>query len=121
MKRCTVSLFPEYLCHVYVRTDNLSAVVIADTEYPQRVCFSLLEKVRFTHVIAKSSSHTWSQTFAKLMKMRILSLCHLNRRADSASPFYTNESLFLVLHPSVFALGVRGILHASGQYKLALW
>ncbi|XP_019743148.1 synaptobrevin homolog YKT6 [Hippocampus comes] len=35
----------EYLCHVYVRNDNLGAVVIADTEYPQRVCFTLLDKV----------------------------------------------------------------------------
>uniref|UniRef100_A0A3P8VLX3 YKT6 v-SNARE homolog (S. cerevisiae) n=1 Tax=Cynoglossus semilaevis TaxID=244447 RepID=A0A3P8VLX3_CYNSE len=35
----------DYLCHVYVRNDNLSAVVIADTEYPQRVCFTLLDKV----------------------------------------------------------------------------
>uniref|UniRef100_A0A3Q3GEZ4 YKT6 v-SNARE homolog (S. cerevisiae) n=1 Tax=Labrus bergylta TaxID=56723 RepID=A0A3Q3GEZ4_9LABR len=34
----------EYLCHVYVRNDNLSAVVVADTEYPQRVCFTLLDK-----------------------------------------------------------------------------
>lgn len=39
------SLFSEYLCHVYVRNDNLGAVVIADTEYPQRVCFTLLDKV----------------------------------------------------------------------------
>ena len=36
---------PEYLCHVYVRNDDLSAVVIADHEYPQRVCFTLLDKV----------------------------------------------------------------------------
>ncbi|XP_027889608.1 synaptobrevin homolog YKT6 [Xiphophorus couchianus] len=35
----------EYLCHVYVRNDNLSAVVISDSEYPQRVCFTLLDKV----------------------------------------------------------------------------
>lgn len=35
----------EYLCHVYVRNDNLGAVVIADNEYPQRVCFTLLDKV----------------------------------------------------------------------------
>ncbi|XP_057686769.1 synaptobrevin homolog YKT6 isoform X2 [Corythoichthys intestinalis] len=35
----------EYLCHVYVRNDNLGAVVIADAEYPQRVCFTLLDKV----------------------------------------------------------------------------
>lgn len=35
----------EYLCHVYVRNDNLAAVAIADSEYPQRVCFTLLDKV----------------------------------------------------------------------------
>ncbi|CAI9593686.1 unnamed protein product [Staurois parvus] len=35
----------EYLCHVYVRNDSLAGVVIADAEYPQRVCFTLLEKV----------------------------------------------------------------------------
>ncbi|KAL4635989.1 hypothetical protein GN956_G13167 [Arapaima gigas] len=35
----------EYLCHVYVRNDSLSGVVIADSEYPQRVCFTLLDKV----------------------------------------------------------------------------
>lgn len=35
----------EYLCHVYVRNDNLGAVVIADGEYPSRVCFTLLDKV----------------------------------------------------------------------------
>lgn len=39
------TVLSEYLCHVYVRNDNLSAVVIADTEYPQRVCFTLLDKV----------------------------------------------------------------------------
>lgn len=35
----------EYLCHVYVRNDSLSGVVIADSEYPSRVAFTLLEKV----------------------------------------------------------------------------
>ncbi|TKC40551.1 hypothetical protein EI555_008039 [Monodon monoceros] len=35
----------EYLCHVYVRNDSLAGVVIADSEYPSRVAFTLLEKV----------------------------------------------------------------------------
>lgn len=35
----------EYLCHVYVRSDSLAGVVIADSEYPSRVAFTLLEKV----------------------------------------------------------------------------
>lgn len=34
-----------YLCHVYVRADNLGAVLIADHEYPQRVAHTLLTKV----------------------------------------------------------------------------
>lgn len=35
----------DYLCHVYVRNDSLAGVVIADSEYPSRVAFTLLEKV----------------------------------------------------------------------------
>src|SRR5687767_6431922 len=36
----------EYLCHVYVRSDNLAGVLISDHEYPHRVAHSLLTKVR---------------------------------------------------------------------------
>ena len=36
----------DYLCHVYVRLDGLAGVVIADQEYPSRVAFTLLSKVR---------------------------------------------------------------------------
>lgn len=34
-----------YMCHVYVRTDNLSAALISDHEYPHRVAHTLLNKV----------------------------------------------------------------------------
>uniref|UniRef100_A0A803U0K5 YKT6 v-SNARE homolog n=1 Tax=Anolis carolinensis TaxID=28377 RepID=A0A803U0K5_ANOCA len=45
----------EYLCHVYVRNDGLAAVVIADNEYPPRVCFTLLDKVldEFSRQVSK--------------------------------------------------------------------
>jgi synaptobrevin homolog YKT6 len=33
------------MCHVYVRSDNLSAVLVADHEYPGRVAHTLLTKV----------------------------------------------------------------------------
>lgn len=36
---------PEYRCHVYVRSDSLACVVIADQEYPPRVVFTLMSKV----------------------------------------------------------------------------
>jgi len=34
-----------FMCHVYVRADNLAAVLIADHEYPQRVAHTLITKV----------------------------------------------------------------------------
>ncbi|KAH8411683.1 hypothetical protein KR215_008749 [Drosophila sulfurigaster] len=34
-----------YMCHVYVRADNLAGVLIADHEYPQRVAHTLITKI----------------------------------------------------------------------------
>ncbi|CAO1405359.1 unnamed protein product [Diamesa serratosioi] len=34
-----------YMCHVYVRSDNLAAVLIADHEYPGRVAHTLVTKI----------------------------------------------------------------------------
>ena len=35
----------DYRCHVYVRSDSLACVIIADHDYPPRVCFTLMNKV----------------------------------------------------------------------------
>ena len=43
---CTLLFLSEYMCHVHVRSDSLSCVVIADHDYPSRVCFTLMNKVR---------------------------------------------------------------------------
>lgn len=40
-----LSLCVEYLCHVYVRRDGISGIVVADQEYPPRVAFALLNKL----------------------------------------------------------------------------
>ena len=37
----------EYIAHVYVRGDNLAAVLVSDQEYPKRVAHTLLNKVIF--------------------------------------------------------------------------
>jgi len=37
--------FSEYMCHVYVRGDNLAGVLISDHDYPHRVSHTLLTKV----------------------------------------------------------------------------
>ena len=41
----SVCLATEYMCHVYVRSGGLASVLVSDQEYPQRVAFSLLNKV----------------------------------------------------------------------------
>jgi synaptobrevin family protein YKT6 len=35
----------EYMCHVYVRNDQLAAVVISDQEYPHRVAHTMIGKL----------------------------------------------------------------------------
>lgn len=47
-----------YMCHVYVRADNLAAILIADHEYPGRVAHTLLTKV-LDDFTAKIPSNQW--------------------------------------------------------------
>lgn len=50
--------FTEYMCHVYVRADNLAAVLISDHEYPRRVAHTLITKV-MDDFEARHPSSTW--------------------------------------------------------------
>jgi len=47
------------MCHVYVRADNLSAVLISDHEYPRRVAHTLITKMMDEFAL-KYLSSTWS-------------------------------------------------------------
>ena len=35
----------EYMCHVFVRGDNLSVVCVSDHEYPPRVAHTMMQRV----------------------------------------------------------------------------
>ncbi|EGI67675.1 Synaptobrevin-like protein YKT6 [Acromyrmex echinatior] len=48
----------EYMCHVYVRADNLAAVLISDHEYPRRVAHTLITKVMEEFTV-KHPPSTW--------------------------------------------------------------
>ncbi|CAL1682918.1 unnamed protein product [Lasius platythorax] len=48
----------EYMCHVYVRADNLAAVLISDHEYPRRVAHTLITKVMDEFAV-KNPPSTW--------------------------------------------------------------
>ncbi|XP_019871747.1 synaptobrevin homolog YKT6 isoform X2 [Aethina tumida] len=50
----------EYLCHVYVRGDNLGGVIITDHEYPSRVSHTLLTKI-LDEFAAKFPIDSWPQ------------------------------------------------------------
>ncbi|KAG2773923.1 hypothetical protein PC129_g10982 [Phytophthora cactorum] len=47
----------EYNCHVYVRRDGLSGIVVCDQEYPPRVAFALLNKLM--DEFDKSTGGSW--------------------------------------------------------------
>lgn len=53
-----------YLCHVYVRADNLAGVLIADHDYPGRVAHTLLTKVLddFTVKVSKDQWQTGTES-----------------------------------------------------------
>lgn len=46
------------MCHVYVRANNLAAVLISDHEYPRRVAHTLITKV-MDEFVAKYPASTW--------------------------------------------------------------
>lgn len=47
-----------YMCHVYVRADNLAGVLIADHEYPHRVAHTLITKI-LDDFSSKVSADQW--------------------------------------------------------------
>lgn len=49
----------EYMCHVYVRANNLASVLISDHEYPRRVAHTLIARV-MDDFASKHPPHTWA-------------------------------------------------------------
>ncbi|KAF6779726.1 hypothetical protein AHF37_00943 [Paragonimus kellicotti] len=60
-ERCQRGLVKEqdYICHVYVRPDYLSGVLISDQEYPPRVAQTLLVKATEDFAV-QYPCHTWN-------------------------------------------------------------
>ena len=51
----------EYICHVHVRSDGLSCVVISDQEYPSRVCYTLMTKIMDQFEIDFPNKTAWKE------------------------------------------------------------
>lgn len=102
----------EYLCHVYVRNDNLAAVVIADSEYPKRVCFTLLDKVLEEFSSQVDSIH-WPSGTPDTINYRALDI-HLAKyqnpkEADAMTKVQAElDETKIILHNTMESLLERG-------------
>lgn len=102
----------EYLCHVYVRNDNLGAVVIADAEYPQRVCFTLLDKV-LEEFSRQVDSIDWPSGNPETINYKALDI-HLSkyqnpREADAMTKVQAElDETKIILHNTMESLLERG-------------
>uniref|UniRef100_A0A8C6MMS9 YKT6 v-SNARE homolog n=1 Tax=Nothobranchius furzeri TaxID=105023 RepID=A0A8C6MMS9_NOTFU len=110
--RASVKEQGKYLCHVYVRNDNLGGVVIADTEYPQRVCFTLLEKV-LDEFSRQVDSVDWPSGSPDTVHYKALDI-HLSkyqnpREADAMTKVQAElDETKIILHNTMESLLERG-------------
>ncbi|KAL9982606.1 hypothetical protein ACROYT_G004671 [Oculina patagonica] len=102
----------EYVCHVFVRSDSLGGVLISDPEYPQRVVFTLLNKVLedFSQKISPSVwktaepyTVTWPECEEYLQKYQN------PREADAMTKVQAElDETKIVLHNTIEAVLQRG-------------
>uniref|UniRef100_A0A3B1IEY8 YKT6 v-SNARE homolog n=1 Tax=Astyanax mexicanus TaxID=7994 RepID=A0A3B1IEY8_ASTMX len=102
----------EYMCHVHIRDDGLAAVAIADTEYPQRVCFSLLEKVldEFSRQVDDRQWPTGTpETIRFTMLEEYLNKYQNPREADALTRVQAEvDETKIILHKTMESLLERG-------------
>ncbi|XP_022161416.1 synaptobrevin homolog YKT6 [Myzus persicae] len=102
----------EYMCHVYVRADNLAGVLISDDEYPHRVAHTLLTKA-LDEFSAKVPSHSWPKlnetqvTFNELNAM--LAKYQNPKEADAMTKIQQDlDDTKIILHSTIEAVLERG-------------
>ncbi|CAH1785122.1 unnamed protein product [Owenia fusiformis] len=102
----------EYMCHVYVRRDNLAGVLISDHEYPQRVSFTLLNKL-LEDFAAKFPAHTWSSSPENSIDFpqcsQFLAKYQNPKEADAMTKIMADlDETKIILHNTIDAVLQRG-------------
>ncbi|XP_065827652.1 synaptobrevin homolog YKT6-like [Oscarella lobularis] len=103
----------EYRCHVFIRSDNLGGVLIADQEYPQRVAFTFLTKVLDQYTTefpngagrwaSTSGSHSWPALDSLLEKYQN------PREADAMTKVQADlDETKIILYDTIEAVLQRG-------------
>lgn len=102
----------EYMCHVYVRSDSLSGVLISDHDYPTRVSFTLLNKV-LDDFATKHAAFQWSTAgdsglpYPELIDF--LDKYQNPREADAMTKIQSDlDETKIILHNTIEAVLARG-------------
>lgn len=102
----------EYMCHVFVRADNLSGVVISDHEYPQRVAHTLITKVLddFTENVQPSSWPTGTPETIHFTGLEATLAKYQNpKEADAMSKIQADlDETKIILHNTIQSVLERG-------------
>ncbi|KAL4231701.1 palmitoyltransferase [Mactra antiquata] len=102
----------EYVCHVYVKSNNVGGVVIADHEYPQRVAHTLLNKV-IDDFEAKVDKKFWSIAKEDEIKFpeleQFLQKYQNPKEADAMTKINADlDETKIILHNTIEAVLERG-------------
>ncbi|CAH1985671.1 unnamed protein product [Acanthoscelides obtectus] len=102
----------EYLCHVYVRADNLAGVVITDHEYPARVSHTLVTKIldEFAQQIPASSWSNLQEKDVHFPQLNTFLAKYQNpREADALTKIQEDlDETKIILHNTIQAVLERG-------------
>lgn len=102
----------EYMCHIYVRGDNLTAVLISDEDYPPRVSHTLITKVldEFSQIIPASSWPTISESDVHFPQINTYLAKYQNpQEADAMTKIQTDlDETKIILHNTIEAVLERG-------------
>ncbi|KAK9501119.1 hypothetical protein O3M35_002224 [Rhynocoris fuscipes] len=102
----------EYMCHVYVRCDNLAGVVISNQDYPHRVAHTLLTKV-LEEFSTKVPPHVWPTATESSIDYPALAMYLAKyqnpREADAMTRIQDElDETKIILHNTIGAVLERG-------------
>jgi len=102
----------EYLCHVFVRSDRLSGVIVSDHEYPHRVAHTLMSRI-LDDFSDKVASHLWPsivENGANFIGLDVyLNQFQNPREADAMSKIQADlDETKIILHNTITSLLQRG-------------
>ncbi|KAI5735381.1 synaptobrevin homolog YKT6 isoform X1 [Diaphorina citri] len=102
----------EYMCHVFVRGDNLAGILVSDQEYPHRVAHTLITNVlnEFSKAVPPSSWPTGTEASISFPQLpQYLARYQNPREADAMTKIQEElDETKIILHNTIEAVLQRG-------------